>query len=701
VQSQPDSAKPENFRIFFHVLTKDHSLADLIWNQHTRQELRVALENEIQSIRRMTESRGGIDKMAWNHQQFAVIYPSLDTEVKVGTVYMRLWLQAGDGFIRSWEDPCRLFELLFRRFLCELDRNPMVTNMCVRCLERLYAIHAKEIGPFSDAMILVRSVASTRNIETQHRLLGLLAVLLGVAEDDRSESANIPENAEQLLNMESISLLCQFVAWVHTSTEHVGNLLTSLLQSSDRTRPKITDGTDAKPQQDRDASYDQQTSHSVANVVELPAVWYVASTGRMPPPPDTVRGPYRVSDLLKMVECGSLSEYDQVTASHVEDYNSEGDSSQPSDSHIDTGKWRRLREVWQLRWQLCTDGDSHGIFKPHDVALLALRSLTRLVEIHRSLDSRGVPFFPVPIAKRLLCGLSYDLPAVPMNESNVTLDQRECLPIISQAILSNDHRIVDAAAELLLKLMSHNDEAVSKFYLTGIFFFCCCYPGSNFRSLARLLHATHLRQHFRSGFAAAADDSEISLNQRSILGNMLPEGLLRVLVNYGPERFEQIFIGNYDTPEVIWNNLDMRAHLIEMISQHIGDFPRRLSQHTTASYEYCPIPGIAYKRLKKEIFCHNYYLNNLCDEARFPDWPIAEPVEVFRACLDNWKLEMERDEVEEEDAQEEARKVLDLKAGDGGKELRKAYRSLARKYHPDKVSPIRQRVFYSISRCAI
>lgn len=120
--------KPENFRIFFHVLTKDHALADLIWNQQTRQELRVALENEIQSIRRVTESRGGIDHIAWNHQQFAVEYPSLDNEVKVGSVYMRLWLQAGDGFIKSWEDPSRLFELLFRRFLCELDRNPTVSQ---------------------------------------------------------------------------------------------------------------------------------------------------------------------------------------------------------------------------------------------------------------------------------------------------------------------------------------------------------------------------------------------------------------------------------------------------------------------------------------------------------------------------------------------------------------------------------------------
>ena len=123
----PNHTEPENFRIFFHVLTKDHALPDLIWNQQTRRELRIALENEIQSIKRETEARGGLDNIAWNHQQFKVAYPSLDDEVKVGNIYMRLWLQAGDGFIKSWDEPQRLFEQLFRRLLCEIDRNSTVS----------------------------------------------------------------------------------------------------------------------------------------------------------------------------------------------------------------------------------------------------------------------------------------------------------------------------------------------------------------------------------------------------------------------------------------------------------------------------------------------------------------------------------------------------------------------------------------------
>ena len=146
--------------------------------------------------------------------------------------------------------------------------------------------------------------------------------------------------------------------------------------------------------------------------------------------------------------------------------------------------------------------------------------------------------------------------------------------------------------------------------------------------------------------------------------------MLWVLLNYGPERFTEIFVGDFNTPEVIWN-FKMRKHLVEMIHQHLGDFPKRLWQNTCSKYEYCPIPGIAYKQLENEIFCHNYYLSNLCDEVRFPDWPIAEPVEVLRSCLEEWKKEMQRDTVKEEDACDDARKVLGLKGGDGQAELRK------------------------------
>jgi DnaJ homolog subfamily C member 13 len=598
----------ENFRIFFHVLTQDSQLADLIWNQQTRRELRIALESEIQYVEREREARGH-ENIAWNHQQFRVHYHSLDNEIKVGNVYMRLWLQAGDGFIKSWEEPLRLFELLFRRFLCEIDRNTPITIMCIRCLERLYAIHSSAIGPFSDVIILVHSMASTKSIETQHRLLQLLATLLGVTrkDDDDDAAANIPpDNAEQLLNTESIGLLCQFVAWGHTNGVQVENLLSRTLAAN--SMRLITDGSSRGP-----GSNDKHLTGTVAVPKDeaCPPVWFVAATGRIPPPPELVRGPFRVSDLIKMMDQGDLSPFDLVTASCVEDYD-ESNTSSVQEAHIDTGKWKRLNQVWQLRWQLCTDGNKTGIYSPSDVSLMAIKSLQRLIDLHKSLDSSGVPYIPIPIAKRILSGRGHE--ASICDEAGASP-----LSILSQALLCNDGRVVDESAKLLFKLLEYNDDAMPKFYLTGAFFFALGYHGSNFIALARLLESTHLRQHFRSGFAAAANKRELAIRDRSILGHLLPEGLLFILVNYGFDRFAKVFVSNADTPEVIWT-LEMRKHLVDMIAQHLGDFPRRLFENNTSEYEYCPIPAVAYKRLQKEIFCHNYYLENLCDEERFPDW---------------------------------------------------------------------------------
>lgn len=126
--------------------------------------------------------------------------------------------QAGDAFIKTWGEPIRLFELLFRRLLCDMDRNTIITNMCIRCLERLYAHHIDTIGTFNDVMILVRSMALTTSVETQHRFLSLLATLLGVTKNsDDNARLQIPGNAEQLLNSECVTQLCQYVAWGHTN----------------------------------------------------------------------------------------------------------------------------------------------------------------------------------------------------------------------------------------------------------------------------------------------------------------------------------------------------------------------------------------------------------------------------------------------------------------------------------------------------
>lgn len=42
--------------------------------------------------------------------------------------------------------------------------------------------------------------------------------------------------------------------------------------------------------------------------------------------------------------------------------------------------------------------------------------------------------------------------------------------------------------------------------------------------------------------------------QQSILGQLLPEAMVCYLENHGADKFAQIFLGEWDTPEAIWNS---------------------------------------------------------------------------------------------------------------------------------------------------
>ena len=66
--------------------------------------------------------------------------------------------------------------------------------------------------------------------------------------------------------------------------------------------------------------------------------------------------------------------------------------------------------------------------------------------------------------------------------------------------------------------------------------------------------------------------------------------------------------------------------MIEKIAAHIADFTPRLVGNVRALYQYVPIPPIEYPQLDEELFCNIYYLRHLCNEIKFPEWEIKDPV---------------------------------------------------------------------------
>ncbi|VDM24192.1 unnamed protein product [Toxocara canis] len=259
-------------------------------------------------------------------------------------------------------------------------------------------------------------------------------------------------------------------------------------------------------------------------------------------------------------------------------------------------------------------------------------------------------------------------------------------------LLTYDPAIVQRVASLLLLIMQDNP-FLSRLYLSGVFFFILMYNGSNILPIARFLHYTHMKQAFRSALAKS------ELISHSVLTPLLPEAAIFYLEEYGAEKYAQVFLGEFDNPEIIWN-AQMRRHLIERIALHVSDFSKRLPSNVKALYQYCPIPTVDYPQLDEELFCYVYYLRHLCNKQRFPDWRIRDPVSFLRACLTAWLNEIDRKPpaMSLEKACDTLGLPFDESAWADTSVVRRAYFKLAQKYHPDK-NPNGREMFEQIN-CA-
>lgn len=326
--------------------------------------------------------------------------------------------------------------------------------------------------------------------------------------------------------------------------------------------------------------------------------------------------------------------------------------------------WREFRSVSQLRWGVMA-ADQPSVLTLTEVACVVLDILNLLCDHFPSINIDGAVVQPLPKVKRLLSG-----PLI--------------LPSLVQLLLTFDSGICTRVHKLLLSLMEENP-VVGRFFLTGVFFFSMMYTASDVVPMCRLLALTHRRQAFQNTSASS------DMVRDSILSPLLPPAMVCFLTHHGPERFADVLLGEYDTPEAIWSP-SMRQFLASKIAAHVGDFASRLLANNNVVYQYCPIVGLTYEGLEKELFCGQYYLRHLCDELRFPAWPLQQPVRFLAEVLKAWKAELNKKPALLSRA--ECLEVLELTRGAAEEEetaplpkhtdIRRAYYQLAARYHPDK-----------------
>ena len=636
---RPEEGPSLNWPMLWYAAWEDHTRPDLLWNQRTREELRESLSSEVKSLRR-AQQLAASNTIEWNHLEFEVPYPSLESELKIGEVYLRLLL---DGSPKTLEihTPGRFFNELYHRLLWEERRE--IRLLCMQGMAVTYQTYHATIGPFPDTSHVILLLSRTLDRLVRDRLLLLVRALLAST-----------ANAKKFITGGGLQMLLSLLTTVHMESERSAH--SQVLQSN-----LLTSKAEAE------AASKEWYVRPIPVKAEGEVEGDGAPDGEEPPPAH--HGPFDADELKKwLYKNGGLPPFVgfECWAKGMGEFDARS-------------SWKPPREVPHVTWACMAEGTT--LLSYTQLGVLVLDLFLGLSKMHPTRTPNGALIHPMPTPKKVL-------------------SHPDRLRHIVQLLLTMEPSIVERAANLLTILVEDNP-TLPRLYLTGAFFFALMYTGSNVLPIIHFLRVAHLNQLYRD---EEDKDAVGGISGRSYLTLILPQAMVCCLETHGTDKFAEVFLGDFDTPEYIWNH-EMRRFMIERLALHVGDLPVQLQAHCTAVYEHSPLPRILYPELKEELFCHRYYLRHLCDETRFAEWPIDEPVPLLQAILSAWQAELKK--VPSSMSRSEALQVLAIKQEDlVGKTseqiepyLRRAYHKLAAKYHPDKnPDPSAREIFEKVQK---
>ncbi|ORC90853.1 endosomal trafficking protein RME-8 [Trypanosoma theileri] len=575
-----------NWPMLFYQLKQDHMRPDLIWNHTTREELRGALEGEMQALKLGRGIRTEVP-IAWNYREFEVRYPSLSDELKIGRHYPRLLFEVKNPVIAR---PREFFNDMYHRFLLTQEHKTKLD--CLHGMTILYEYYANDIGQFNDLEYIMKMLEATLDPIFRDRLLKFIKEILR----DR-------HNVKLFLDCDGLKQLVDLVTIAHLHLD----------------RPQLHNPTNAI-----------ESSGLSVELQDQEKEWYYTKNG-------IKQDPVSYTRLKELYVEKEINDETKVWAQGL-------------------NGWKEFKDVPQLRWGIVTN-KSNKLLTFSEVSCIILDIFLLVCTYYPSKDVNGAIMQPLPRVKRFL-------------------SSPQVLPHIVQLLLTFDPSICSRVHSLLYVIMEDNP-LISRFFLTGVFFFSLMYTGSDVLPMCRLLYLSHSRQAFQF-------QHENDIIRNSFLSTLLPPALVCYLANHGPESFADVLLGEYETPEAIWGR-EMRRSLVETISRHISDFTPRLLCNNRAIYQYCPIVGVMYEPLRNELFCSQYYLRHFCDELHYPNWPVSDPVALLCEVLAAWRREL--DKQPSPLTREGCMQELEINSQESHltpQIVRKAYFKLAALYHPDK-----------------
>ncbi|KAL0042756.1 hypothetical protein WJX79_009797 [Trebouxia sp. C0005] len=642
-----------NWGLFWGAVQRDHCHAGLIWNEGTRAELREALQTEEALLRqgRMRVAEGAGQKLCWNAQEFRVGYPSLASQMCIGGVYVRLLLDGVDqGAVEKVAGPKDLFQSLYHHFLCLADRGLQLSSAAKPTLTGGSSTPGPSVAAGvqgdvdGERVLCIRAMAA---VYLKHA--GVIGVFDGVGHVTALLDYSMDRAVRCCLLRLLESLLAPEASGQDEKAGRVAAANGRAFVEAGGVQLAVDLVAGAHEAQERTQAPLQTNLIAYSSHAEAPKEWFYYPKDAQPPATPTEEGqegPITKAELKQAFARGQVGLSTPFWAAGM---------PEP----------KTLASIRELRWLV-----SHrlGELGPFAMAEIGLRLLQSLVRLQPAQGEGGRTLYPLPLVHRQIAGPT-------------------CLPHLAQVLLTGEPALVASACSLLQKALHHNAEALPRLYQTGLYFFALAYCGSNLLEVATLFQVSHLSQHFGGGVSSGVG----TLAARSFLGGLLPESLLYVLTTSGPKAFAAAMVGDSDTPELVWTHRMRAQRLVPQMHQHVGELAQRLGQFCHKIWEYVACPPMAYPELAEEMWCHRYYLRNLCDEDRFPDWPIVDHVQFLQALLEEWRNELARKPLVM--SEREACAVLGVQQEEGGQTqegswsedaLKAAYRKLARKYHPDK-----------------
>jgi hypothetical protein len=202
-QDSEYSTQTQNWASVLEQLKKDYVNAEIIWNDGTRNDLKQALEYQINALDQANEKYS--ENCTWNFIEFKVTYPSLDAEPRVGKYFLRYLAGEGKSQKIIIEDPQKLVLDLYYSLMLQEDESLRI--LTAKALTNIYVGELfPEHQPFPHTEHLIQVL--TEGKYSKAVVFECLMLL--------SSAIQVWENADKA-NDKCIPLMMSYVKEVHNT----------------------------------------------------------------------------------------------------------------------------------------------------------------------------------------------------------------------------------------------------------------------------------------------------------------------------------------------------------------------------------------------------------------------------------------------------------------------------------------------------